>query len=87
MILKEITAAYLKDNGYDGLFHADTCCGCALDDFMPCGEPSPDCEPGYTGEGCSCGGDCVAGIWRDKPISLSSSASSLASGKPTLRGL
>jgi hypothetical protein len=68
MTLKEITAAWLKENGYDGLFHADTCCGCTLDDLMTCGEPSPNCEPGYQGEKCECGGDCVEGIWRDKPL-------------------
>lgn len=65
--LKEIIAQWLKDNSYDGLLHADTCCGCALDDLMPCGEPSPNCEPGYAGESCECGGECIYGIWKEKP--------------------
>lgn len=66
--LIKITAAWLKDNGYTGLFHADNCCGCGLADLMPCGEPSPNCEPGYEGEGeCECGGGCIEGIWREKP--------------------
>jgi len=67
MYLKEIIADWLKEHGYGGLLHADTCCGCATDDLMTCGEPSPWCEPGYAGEGsCECGGDCIAGIWREK---------------------
>jgi hypothetical protein len=68
MTLQEITATWLQENGYDGLFLADTCCGCALADLMPCGEPSPFCEPGYLGESCECGGDCRCGIYREKQI-------------------
>jgi len=40
-----IVAAWIKQHGYDGL-HNDGC-GCALDDLMPCSEPSPRCKPGY----------------------------------------
>lgn len=59
---------YLLEHSFDGLFHADSCCGCDLGDLIPCGEPSPNCEAGYAGEGsCECGGDCIAGIWREKP--------------------
>ena len=33
--LKSIVAAYLRANGYDGLYNED--CGCLLaDDLMPC---------------------------------------------------
>lgn len=37
--------AWLKVNGYDGLYTED--CGCEVDDLMPCGEFGGRCEPGY----------------------------------------
>jgi hypothetical protein len=56
--LREIAKEYLERHGFDGLA---TCgCGCELRDLMPCGEPSPDCEPAYKElcqEGCWCGGE------------------------------
>ena len=81
MNLKEIIAYWIKSHGYDGLFHADTCCGCGIDDLMTCGEPSPNCEPGYQGEGCSCDGDCIVGIWRDKPPPLTVPLAPVMKGK------
>lgn len=47
MTCKDIIVAYLKTNGYDGLFSEYGECGCALDDLMPCGEYGRDCQPGY----------------------------------------
>lgn len=38
------TAAWLRENGYDGL--AGYQCGCGLDDLMPCSEPF-NCVPGH----------------------------------------
>jgi hypothetical protein len=67
MNLQSIISDWLKQNGYDGLLHAYTCCGCSLDDFMPCGEPKPDCEPGYANPVCECGGECDVGIYMVKP--------------------
>lgn len=32
--VNEIITAWLKENGFDGL--AGSCCGCTLDDIMPC---------------------------------------------------
>jgi len=48
MILLELVEEYLKTNGYDGLCHSETGCGCRRGDLMPCGEPSPNCQPGYS---------------------------------------
>jgi len=47
MKLEEIIKAWLKENGYDGLCNTDIECGCAVEDFMPCGEPSIYCEAGH----------------------------------------
>ncbi len=46
MNLTEIIKEWLLANGYDGLFHADTECGCGMDDLMPCDQPSLDCMAG-----------------------------------------
>jgi hypothetical protein len=43
--LYDITKKWLEENGYDGLCYEE--CGCELEDFMPCGEPSPRCEAGH----------------------------------------
>jgi len=57
MVLIEIVEKHLKENGYDGLFNDDQC-GCAIGkDFMPCDQPSQDCEPGYL-QPCDCGEGC-----------------------------
>ncbi len=50
----EIVKAYLEANGFDGLCSdaIPECCGCRLDDFMPCGGAPdysgivPRCIPG-----------------------------------------
>ena len=47
MELFDILKNWLKENGYDGLCLPDEECGCAIGDFMPCGEPSPRCEAGH----------------------------------------
>lgn len=46
MELEEIVKDWLIKNGYDGLWNADEC-GCSVEDFMPCGEPSRYCEAGH----------------------------------------
>ena len=49
--LCEIVAGWLEANGYDGLCYSDFDCGCGLGvSFMPCGEPSPRCEPAFRRE-------------------------------------
>lgn len=50
MELFDITKKWLEENGYDGLSLLEEDCGCALEDFMPCCEPSPRCEAGYCRE-------------------------------------
>lgn len=52
----EIVKDYLRNNEYDGLYNTQIPCACTLGDFMPCGEPSPHCEPGYRGRDVKC--DC-----------------------------
>lgn len=47
MNLFDILKKWLKENDYDGLCLPEEECGCSLDDFMPCGEPSPRCEAGH----------------------------------------
>lgn len=47
MTVKEIVAEYLKSKKYDGLVLPDAECGCSLDDFIPCGEISDECQAGY----------------------------------------
>jgi len=50
MTVYDIIKEWLKENGYDGLCAPDFECGCSLDDFMPCGQPSPTCEAGHKGK-------------------------------------
>ena len=73
--LQTLAAAWLKENGYDGLFNDGLFnvvgeCACKLDDLMPCGEPGTECQPGYLAP-CKneewCGGDCAFHIAADKP--------------------
>lgn len=45
MNLRNIVEKWLKDNNYDGL--AGDCCGCELNDLMPCDEPNAECQPVY----------------------------------------
>ena len=49
MNCKDIIAKWLADNEYDGLYNADSECGCNLKDFMPCDGDDGiiDCQPGY----------------------------------------
>ncbi len=61
--LKAIVKQWLKNNGYSGLttedatgpFGGDPACGCGLDDFMPCDEPTMECKPAYQGKCQACG--------------------------------
>lgn len=41
--LKEIAKEYLQEHCFVGL--CKDACGCGLDDFMPCDDPSCDCVP------------------------------------------
>lgn len=47
MTVQEIVENFLKENGYGGLCNPEGACGCELDDMMPCGDGSWDCEPAY----------------------------------------
>ena len=60
MTVREIVQAYLKEHGYDGLYHAGGECGCELDKLMPeCdGCEVAACRPGYKTDGCHCGEGC-----------------------------
>lgn len=42
-----IVEEYLRSRGYDGLYNPDSCCGCGLADFTPCGIEIGDCVPAY----------------------------------------
>lgn len=71
-IVKEIVAAYLKDNGFGGLFD-DAECGCEVSDLAPCTDGWWGCEAGYKIP-CPNDGDCdcegyegAFHIVRDKP--------------------
>ena len=67
---RAMVAAYLRQNGFDGLFCDE--CGCSLDDLMPCGtnEWSWRCQAGYKRPGCTdgCGEGCDFHIVREKPL-------------------
>ena len=45
MNIAEITAAWLRCHGYDGL--CDEECGCFVADLMPCDGPQLTCTAGY----------------------------------------
>lgn len=77
MTIKEIVKAYLKANGFDGLYNAampGDGCGCTIDDLMPCDEQlSQDCTVGYKVEYpndeveyCPCGEVCPWHIEKEK---------------------
>jgi len=55
MTVKKIIVKYLKENGFDGLCHPDSECGCNIDDLVPCSELNENCETGYKKlcDGCS----------------------------------
>ena len=43
-----IMAAWLTENGYDGLCDPTIDCGCPVRDLMPCGNPGlTTCEPAH----------------------------------------
>ncbi len=53
----EIVEKWLRENGYDGLYHCSMC-GCHVDDLMPCcGDSINRCQPGIEMV-CDCGEDC-----------------------------
>lgn len=59
----EALAAWLKSNGYDGLFCDDgPCgtCGCTITDLAPCNEYCLECKPAYKRACTKCpnSGDC-----------------------------
>lgn len=46
--IKNIVRAHLEANKFHGLCNSSIECGCALEDFMPCDEPShTECKPAY----------------------------------------
>ena len=47
----EITEAYLKEHGYDGLYCEDWPCGCRIGDLAPCGRLNEECCAGYAQPG------------------------------------
>ncbi len=55
----EIIKAWLKANGYDGLYTED--CGCSVDDLAPCSESPADCMAGYILPRNAMGGDFSIG--------------------------
>jgi len=56
MTVKDMVSAYLRQNGYDGLWSPDGECACKRDDLMPCdGESIDKCRPGYLAP---CPDDC-----------------------------
>jgi len=55
MTVRDIVAAYLVANGYDGLCVYG--CGCTIDDLMPCDCPADYYKPGHMAK-CDCEGEC-----------------------------
>ena len=49
MKVKNIIRDWLVTHKCDGLCNSDLECGCRLDDFIPCGELSMDCEAARSG--------------------------------------
>lgn len=56
MTVADILAKWLKDNGYDGLVHPESECGCKVSDLVPCDSPCHGCQPGYRGPDLVSGG-------------------------------
>ena len=65
MDVKQITTEWLRKNGYDGLHASSGDYACELDDLMPCGQPEPQCAPGWSGP-CDCGEGCDFHIYSDR---------------------
>ena len=47
MNVREIVKQWLRQQGYDGLYHPSLECGCQVGDLMPCDEACETCRPGY----------------------------------------
>ena len=45
--VRGIIDKYLRDNGYGGLVHPDSECGCEVGDIMPCEDQQGECAAGY----------------------------------------
>lgn len=43
----EIVKKHLVDNGFDGLYNADSECACEINDLRPCDDDMSYCKPGY----------------------------------------
>lgn len=84
MELSQIVEDWLKSNGYDGLFNADVHCGCKLDDLMPCGEPTSDCQAGYLVNNPGCSEGCNWHIQKDNPRVLPDGIGNTVKDEPAL---
>jgi len=61
MNCREIIDKYLRDNGFDGLYHEELECGCTIDRLMLCDSCPDQCQAGHKipcdpGEGRAYGG-------------------------------
>ena len=54
MDVGSIIRDYLTINGFDGLYDAETECGCEVSDLFPCEYVCPRCTPGHKLP-CDCG--------------------------------
>ena len=45
--VETIVTAFIRDNGYDGLFEERTECACRLSNLVPCGEIGVECRAGH----------------------------------------
>ena len=59
---------WLREHGYEGLYHSDSFCACRLEDLIPCDGPNMDCQVGYL-DPCDCpdGHDFHIGPKEEKP--------------------
>ena len=55
MNVEDIVVEWLRQNGYDGIYSDE--CGCAIEDFAPCGEMCLDGAPGHKVP-CDCENGC-----------------------------
>lgn len=61
MDCKEIITEYLKQNGFDGLYHSDSDCACRIDDLFTCGCCIGECRAGYIQDYTRDGHDYIIG--------------------------
>ena len=54
--VKKIVTDWLREHGFDGLWH-DNDCGCMGDELFVCMGCGDQCQPGYRLP-CTCGGEC-----------------------------